>query len=294
LLVPALSVAAAFTRGGDAATRQTYLPDLIAGKTTWTLAIEEANGTWGPEAITAAAVPTGDGSTLSLTGTKILVPCGTRASHFLVACRYGDGVCLAPVAADADGLGVTPMPRFDGEEMAELRFERVAVRRSTLLDPGGAGHLGREVYDLATVLTSAALLGATGALLEMTTAYAKERVQFGRPIGAFQAVSHRLADVLVSVEIGRSLLYGACLSLDERRDEASALASAAKAWTSEAAVEAAEAALQLHGGIGYTWELDVHLYLRRVRSEAVAFGDATFHRERVAVHLTRGVATDVT
>jgi alkylation response protein AidB-like acyl-CoA dehydrogenase len=119
----------------------------------------------------------------------------------------------------------------------------------------------------------------------MTNAYAKERHQFNRPIGSFQAVSHRLADVKMDEEVGRSLLYGACLALQERPDESSPQVSAAKAWLSDAATRATEAALQLHGGIGYTWELDVHLLLRQARSNAVYLGDADYHRKRIGAYL---------
>jgi alkylation response protein AidB-like acyl-CoA dehydrogenase len=141
------------------------------------------------------------------------------------------------------------------------------------------------VYDIWTVLLAASLLGDAEAALAQTNEYAKQRVQFGRPIGSFQAVSHRLADVLVAIEIGRSLCYAACLHLDESRADAHVFVSAAKAWMSETAVDAAEAALQLHGGVGYTWELDVHLHLRRARANAVSLGDAAWHRERIARHL---------
>ena len=149
---------------------------------------------------------------------------------------------------------------------------------------GGAGHgaaLLREVYDIWTVLVAADLLGSAEAALDLTRQYASERVQFGRPIGTFQAVSHRLADTLVDVEIGRSLLYGACLAIEEGRENAAPLVSAAKASLSDAAVRAAETALQIHGGVGFSWEYDVHLHLRRSRCNAALLGDADHHRDRI-------------
>jgi alkylation response protein AidB-like acyl-CoA dehydrogenase len=132
---------------------------------------------------------------------------------------------------------------------------------------------------------AADLLGVTTTALDVTNDYAKVRQQFGRPIGSFQAVSHRLADTKVEEEVGRSLLYGACLALQEHADSAAPQVSAVKAWMSDTAVKAGEAALQLHGGIGYTWELDVHLYLRQARSNAVYLGDAAYHRARVGRHI---------
>ena len=119
--------------------------------------------------------------------------------------------------------------------------------------------------------------------------YAGQREQFGRPIGSFQAVAHPLADRRVEVEIGRSLLYAACLALDEHRPNAPAHVSASKAWLSETAVQTAETALAVHGGIGFTWELDVHLYLRRALAGAASFGDADHHRDRVADLLDAGL-----
>ncbi len=139
-----------------------------------------------------------------------------------------------------------------------------------------------EQSEAASLAWHEHLLGCAESALEMTSEYAKERVQFGQPIGSFQAVSHRLADILVDIEIGRSLLYGACLALMERRDDRRALVAAVKSWLNEAAIGATEAGVQLHGGIGYSWELDVHLYLRRARSNAATFGDSDFHREHIA------------
>ena len=292
LLTSMLSAAAALNRCADPVIQQAFLPDLIAGRKTWSLAYEEDNGGWGPDTIEMTATVLLDRDYLTVTGTKILVPSGAQADYFLVALRGANGLCLAPVAADARGLTITAMPRIDAEDLVQLRFEQLMIRHDGSLATNGAGErLVRDVYAIGTVLTAASLLGNAEALLEMTTDYARQRVQFGRPIGSFQAVSHRLADVLVNVEIGRSLLYGACLSLEERRDDASALVSAAKSWLSDAAVHAAEAALQLHGGIGYTWELDVHLYLRRVRAEALAFGGADYHRARIARYLIERLTT---
>jgi len=175
------------------------------------------------------------------------------------------------------------MRRLDGNDIIELQLDNVRVPCSARLGTGErAGSLLYESYDIATVLTAADLLGSAESVLDMTREYAKERVQFGQPIGSFQAVSHRLADILVDIEIGRSLLYGACLALMERRDDRHALVAAVKSWLNEAAIEATEAGVQLHGGIGYSWELDVHLYLRRARSNAATFGDSDFHREHIA------------
>jgi alkylation response protein AidB-like acyl-CoA dehydrogenase len=274
-LVSAITSAIAIDRGGDGLARREWLSAVMTGTCRPALAFEEANGTWGLEHVAMTAHPAETGF-WSLSGHKILVADASTANLILTAARCGDGVALMAVAADAPGLTMTPMRRIDGQDIAELVFEDVRVPASHALGlTSTPGALAREIYDILTVLAAADLLGTAEAVLEITTAYCKERTQFGRPIGAFQAVSHRLADVLVAVEIGRSLLYAACLALDEKRDNAPALVAAAKSCLSEAAVDAAEAAVQLHGGVGYTWELDVHLYLRRARANALSLGDST-------------------
>lgn len=275
-----LAGAIALDRNGGEALKAELLPQVIAGTLPVTLAVEEANGTWGPDNVEMTAQAAAGG--LSVSGSKIFVSDGSSAGVFLVAARIGDRVRLLPVAAGASGVAVVPMQRIDAQDIVELRLDGVQVGAERMLADPAAAH---DAYAVWTVLVAADLLGSAEAALAMTTAYAKERVQFGRPIGTFQAVSHRLADVQVNVEIGRSLLYAACLALDEQRGDAGALVAAAKAFIGEAAVDATEAALQLHGGIGYTWELDVHLHLRRARSNAVTAGDAGWHRETVARHM---------
>jgi alkylation response protein AidB-like acyl-CoA dehydrogenase len=278
----AMVAAIALERSGDAALCGGLLPDLIAGRTRVTLAIEEPGGQYGPEAVAAVAEAGADG--WRITGTKILVPDAEGAAELLVAASTPDGVGLVRVRSDAEGVTVNPMRRMDAQSCAEVVFENAKVEGDATL--GGRGEaLLREVYEIWTALTAADLLGSAEASLELTRKYACERVQFGRPIGSFQAVSHRIADDLVAVEIGRSLLWGACLALDEQRDNAAALVSAAKAWLSDTAVAAAESALQIHGGVGFTWEYDVHLHMRRARCNAALLGDADFHRDRVAAYM---------
>lgn len=280
-LISTLTGGLALERSASERLKAEVLPAVIAGTMPVALAFEENNGTWGLGG--GAVVAHAANGALSVSGTKILVADATTAALYLTTARgeCGDTLLLA-VPATARGLTLTGMPRIDGQVLAEVRFERVAVPAYRAL---GGGHraeaVASDAYAVWTVLVAADLLGCAEAAMAMTVEYCKHRVQFGRPIGAFQAVSHRLAEVQVSVEIGRSLLYAACLALDERRTDASALVAAAKAYLSEAAVEACEAALQLHGGIGYTWELDVHLYLRRARANAVTAGDAGYHRETV-------------
>jgi alkylation response protein AidB-like acyl-CoA dehydrogenase len=278
-LTSAVTAAVALERSGDES-RRSLLIDLCEGSRRVACAFEEPGGAWGPDAVTAHA-SSQDGMWV-VHGTKILVADADTADTFLVAARTPAGLGLVEVPADARGVTCTPMNRIDAGSIAEVALDAVAVAPGALL--GGAERAEatlRATYDVATVLAAADLLGVAQAALDTTTAYAKERVQFDRPIGSFQAVSHRLADVLVDVEITRSLVYGACLALDEHQPDAAALVSAVKATANDAAVRATEAAVQLHGGIGFTWELDVHLLLRRARAGAVTFGDTAHHLDRI-------------
>ncbi len=278
-----LASAWAIEHSANDALQNDVLVDIINGTKRATLALEENSGGWGPDTVELKAALDDSDDMLTLSGTKILVPDGSNADFFLVAAQFETGPGLVAVDACNPGLTVNPMRRLDGNDIIELQLDNVRVPCSARLGTGErASSLLYESYDIATVLTAADLLGCAESALEMTREYAKERVQFGQPIGSFQAVSHRLADILVDIEIGRSLLYGACLALMERRDDRRALVAAVKSWLNEAAIEATEAGVQLHGGIGYSWELDVHLYLRRARSNAATFGDSDFHREHIA------------
>lgn len=278
-----LVAAIALERSGDRERYGDLLADLIAGRTRVTVAIEEPGGGYGVDAVETVVEAGPEG--WSISGNKFLVPDAEGAAVLLVAVRSPDGLGLLPIDASSPGVTIAPMRRLDGQSCAEVVFERAACSGASLLAGGEA--VLREVYEIWTTLLAADLLGTAEASLELARQYASERVQFGRPIGSFQAVSHRLADELVGVEIGRSLLWGACLALDQRRDHAPALVSAAKAWLSDTAVSAAESALQVHGGVGFTWEYDVHLHLRRARCNAALLGDADHHRDRVAEHMQR-------
>lgn len=282
-LASVIVAAIALDRSQDDGLRLSLLPAVLAGEKRVVCAIEEPGGTWGPDAVALVAAESGDDWLLD--GVKILVPDTERADVLLVAARTPLGLGLVAVAASAPGVTITPMRHLDAQSIAEVRLENVRVPSGSLLGGTTSESLLREIYDIWTVLGAADLLGVSEATLSMTTTYAAERVQFGRPIGSFQAVAHRLADVLVDTEIARSLLYGACLAIDEGRTNSAMLVSAAKAWASDAAVAATECALKLHGGLGFAWEVDVHLYLRRARAGAVTLGDADYHRDRIATLL---------
>jgi alkylation response protein AidB-like acyl-CoA dehydrogenase len=284
----ALLGGAAIREAGSAVQRQEYLPRITAGELKATLAATEPNARWDASGITMTAQPTRGGFNLS--GTKLFVPDAHLAGVLVVAARtrYGmtmeDGVSLFAVPKDASGLGISLMPSIDEtRKLCEVRFDNVALPHTALI---GELHEGwralARVNDGAAVALAAEMCGGAQRVLEMTVDYAKLRVAFGKPIGSYQGVKHKCADMLVEVENAKSLTYYAAWAVDEKQSDAPLAVSMAKAYASDASRKVSNAGIQLHGGIGMTWEHDLHLYMKRAKASEVAFGDATWHRERVA------------
>ena len=213
-----------------------------------------------------------------------------------VAPRLDEPVVYAP---EADVLVVVDEDRLVAIDLRELRpaaepamdltrtigwVRSDVVSAAPRLDLGGADAIARQL-DVASVAYSAELLGIAQRALDLSVEYARERVQFGRPIGSFQAVKHRCADMLVDVEGMRSAVYWAAWCVAAGDADSSVAASTAKCWCSDAATRVLSSALQVHGGIGFTWDHDIHLYLKRAHLDAISFGDASFHRARLAALL---------
>ena len=190
------------------------------------------------------------------------------------------------VAVDLAGIARSPEPAMD--QTRELAW--IQLDAAPAVTVGGADEVAAHL-DRGAVFHSAEMLGAAEAVMNLAVEYAKVREQFGRPIGSFQAVKHRCADMLVDVEGMRSAAYHAAWALGAGGSDAAAAAATAKIWCSDAAVRVAESALQVHGGIGFTWEADVHLYLKRAQLDQVSFGDARHHRARLAAILRDRLAT---
>lgn len=226
--------------------------------------------------------------TVSVDIDTVWAPLTARTTHILVPVAQDSGWVLVPV--DVEGLTITPLRRLDALPLSAVSGTGISVRSEYVLEHNGPNL--DFVQALGALFTAADLVGVTAVLLERTCEYATTRQQFGRPIGSFQAVSHRLADTLVDLEIGRSLVAGAAHAYDGGAADRLALMSAAKAWMSDAAVRAGETAVQLHGGIGFTWESDVHLYLRRARAQAASFGTARHHRALLAAGLGAWAKTE--
>jgi alkylation response protein AidB-like acyl-CoA dehydrogenase len=255
--------------GGEAAAR--WLPSIAEGTLTATIALSEEQGfTLHDLATTAAA----DGA---LTGTKMFVIDGASADLLLVAARTPDGPGLFAVDGTAPGVTRTPLESLDPTrrlgrvDLADAPGVRVDRPRD------GTVYL-RRVLDLAVVALAAEQVGGAQACLDASVEYAKLRVQFGRPIGSFQAIKHKCADMLLEVESARSAAYHAQSCVADADPELPIAAALAAAYCSEAYVHAAKENLQIHGGIGYTWEHDAHLYLKRAKSSELLFGTPARHR----------------
>ena len=228
------------------------------------------------------AEPVGDGG-LELTGVKTAVQDVEASSWLLVTAQGPEGPAQALLAADSEGVTVTALESLDvSRRFAEVRFDHARVPSSALL---GAPDTVVELLDrqlaIAATLTAAEAVGAMDHEFEMTLQYAKDRIAFGRPIGSFQAVKHLLADTSLSLEMSKAVVLAAARTLGSDDDYGPQAASIAKALVGEAALELAQNCFQVFGGIGYTWEHDQHLYLRRLTTDAGLFGDADWHREHL-------------
>jgi alkylation response protein AidB-like acyl-CoA dehydrogenase len=269
----------ALLASGDDAAKKEHLPGIAAGETIATVALTESSGRWDEEGVTLEAAKGGDGYTLS--GEKMFVIDGHIANLILVAARTSAGVSLFAVEGDAAGLTRTPLSTMDQtRKQAKLTFDNTPAK---LIGTEGEGWATlAKTLDLAAVALAAEQVGGAQKVLEMSVQYAKDRVQFGRPIGSFQAIKHKCADMLLEVESAKSAAYYAGWAAAEDNEELPVVASLAKAYCSDAYFHAAAENIQIHGGIGFTWEHDAHLYFKRAKSSELMLGDPTYHRELLA------------
>ena len=277
----------AIAEAGSEAQKKEWLPKIAAGDRRVALAWMEPSAQLGPAGVTLTGVEKGGKYTLS--GTKLFVHDAHTADALVVAARTrpgagADGVSLFLLPKGSKGLEVALLPTMDQtRKLCEVALSDVTVGPDALLGETGAGWAPlARVLDRATVALCAEMCGGAQKVLDMTVEYAKIRQAFGRPIGSYQGVKHRAADMLVDVENSKSITYYAAWALDEGAAEAPLAVSMAKAYVSDAYRRVAAAGIQLHGGIGFTWEHDLHLYFKRAKGSEFTFGDATHHRERVA------------
>lgn len=283
-LISTVLAAEAIRLGGSAEQQARWLPGLASGAAVATLAFQEGDGI-DPAHMTLGATPSSEGFTLS--GEKLLVADAEAADLFVVCFWAGDSpdaLSLAVVPRDAAGLRVEPHVTMDlTKPMGRVHFDGVSVPREAVLDSGAAGFdLYARLLDCGACVVTAELVGAMEAALDLTVGYAKQRIQFDAPIGRFQGVKHPLAEMYVDIESTRSLVYFAAWQLDEEPEKASLAVARAKSMAAECFPRLGIDVVQLHGGIGYTWEYDAHLYLKRAKWGRPTFGDADHHYERIA------------
>ncbi len=267
--------------------RSQLLPLIASGESIATLALAERVGGFDLAAIELVARPVDEG--FVLTGEKCYVIDGCVADMILVVARLPetrglDGLSLFLVRKDAKGLTRRALTVIDPTRKLAA-FELRDVPAEALGTPGTVAAALEGVLDFANVLLANEMVGGAARLLEDTIAFTKTRVQFGRAIGSFQAIKHRCADMLVNVELAKSAAYYAAEAIDDGSADTAYLSSLAKACAAEAYLQTAIDAIQLHGGIGFTFEQDTHLWFKRAKSSEVLFGDAAWHRERMIRHL---------
>jgi alkylation response protein AidB-like acyl-CoA dehydrogenase len=275
----------------DEEAKKDLLPGIASGDTVATLALTEADGSWEPADVRLRASRDADGRYV-LDGSKTFVLDGHVADLVLVAARTDAGVSLFAVDGDVLGLGRVPLTTLDGtRKQARLEFAEIPAR--LIGADGGAEPVLAKALDLAAVALANEQVGGAEFCLEASVAYAKERVQFGRAIGSFQGVKHQLAELFMDVESAKSAAQYASWQAAEDTDELPATASLAKAYCSQAYWDTAVTMVHLHGGIGFTWEHDAHLYYKRAKSTQLYLGDADHHRELLAQRIGLGAAGPV-
>jgi alkylation response protein AidB-like acyl-CoA dehydrogenase len=310
-LASGVLAATALLASPDEAARRDLLPAIASGEVIATVAFTEDDGSWDPAAARLTATEAGAtaGGGWRLDGHKSFVLDGGaaglvltvavangRLSLFAVAGGAVAGgpvvrspvvrspVVRSPVVRSTAGLTAATLPTLDQtRKLARLEFD--GVRARLIGSAGDAAAVMDRVLDVAAIALAAEQLGGAQRALDMTVEYAKVRHQFGRPIGSFQGLKHRLADLLLEVESLRSAVTYAASAVAEGSPEVPVLAPLVKAYASETYFHVAAEAIQMHGGIGFTWEHDAHLYFKRAKSTELFLGDASYHRERLATRI---------
>ncbi len=278
----------ALLASADKAACARYLPGIADGRTTATLAVAEAGGSWDPATVeTRAERVNGDGEAgegWTLTGKKSFVIDGSTAGLILVVAREATGLALFAVDRGAPGLRAEPMTALDPTRpLSGLTFNRVPA-----LLVGGEGQgeaLTGQILDIACAALAAEQAGGARRCLEMAAGYARTRFQFGRAIGSFQAVKHKCADILARVELAEATAREAARLADEAAAVFPVSAATAHITCSQAYMFAAAESIQVHGGIGFTWEHPAHLYFRRAKSSELLFGGPAVYHERLLARL---------
>jgi alkylation response protein AidB-like acyl-CoA dehydrogenase len=279
--------AMATVEGGSEALKKAVLPKMAAGEFIGTLAIAETSGRFDPEGVAIKASK--KGAKWILSGEKMFVPDAHVADGMAVAARTGAGggergITLLLVGTKDPGVTVTQLKTVDmSRRLCHVKFDRVEVPAANILGTEKeGGPLLKRLVEIAAAALAVEMVGTAQKALDLSVDYAKTRTQFGKPIGAFQAIKHKCVDMMVAIENARSLSYYAAWTVDQHSPEAPAAVAMAKAYASDMAKNVTSDAIQVHGGIGFTWEHDMHLYHRRALAGESNFGNAPIHRETVA------------
>jgi alkylation response protein AidB-like acyl-CoA dehydrogenase len=271
---------------GSEAQKQELLPRIASGELIMTLAFTEPSARFDADGIATTARRDGDGFVLD--GTKLFVPDANVAGTILVVARQPgssgeNGISLFLVDAHSPGLSVEVLKTIASDKQCELKLEGVRVPAANLLGPEGSGWQSmKSIIQKATVAECAYLVGLAQMDFEISVNYAKERVQFGRPIGSFQAIQHKAADMVTDVDGARFIMYRAAWSVAEGEPDADMQVHMAKAWCSDATRRVVAHGQQIHGGIGFTKDYKIQLYFRRQKRSELMWGDGDYHREKVA------------
>ncbi|HSF06637.1 MAG TPA: acyl-CoA dehydrogenase [Methylomirabilota bacterium] len=283
---PTVLAATALNEAGSPAQKHRWLGAIATGGARGTIAFLDTDCSWDPGAVATRATPAARGWTLS--GTKRFVPWAHVADVLLVPAQSPDGLSLYLIEPSAPGLGLGALQGMDlGTRWMTLTLDDVPVGDDAIVGARGqGGPLLEKLLRRGAVGAAAEMLGAARRCLDMSVAYAKVREQFGQPIGAFQAIRHKCADMLVEVENAHAATYYAAWAIDAGAPDAMTAASVAKAYVGDAARQVCGEAIQVHGGIGFTWEYDLHLYVKRAKALETMYGDAGYHREMIVRHVT--------
>jgi len=262
--------------------RTKRLQAICDGQSKATVALLEKSADWNPDAVRMAATPVEGG--YKLTGEKLFVSDASVADCILTVARAGSDLVIAFVDPKAAGVTVKPMPSLDATRLlSAVEFKDVMVKTEDMIADGGKARAAlQHALDVATIAVSAEMVGGMTLLLEASVEYAKTRKQFGKPIGQFQAVQHHCANMLLLTESARSAVYYAAWLMSNDPEQAPLAVSVAKAYASDGYREVGNLAVQVHGGIGFTWDENIHFYYKRSKASELMFGDATYHRERIA------------
>jgi alkylation response protein AidB-like acyl-CoA dehydrogenase len=283
--IPTTVAAIALLEAGSEEQKKQWLPRIASGEQIWTLAFTEPSARFDAEGVQLTAKK--EGNDYVLNGTKLFVRDSHVADMMVVVARTGgsgeDGISLFIVDAKAPGITHTPLRTIASDKQTEIKFENVRVPAANLMgEEGKAWPVFKKIANKATVIECAYLVGLAQQDFDITVNYAKERVQFGRPIGSFQAIQHKAADMVTDVDGSRYIMYKAAWAVAENEPDADEQVHMAKAWVSEASRRVVAHGQQIHGGIGFTKDYKIQLYFRRQKAAELAWGDADFHRELVA------------